>query len=209
MKTTRLRSYTFSIFLFVTVTAQAQSSRAVFSGPYLGIDFGRQHLIGGSLVNGVDILQEDSRAVASFYAGLRVQFAGGFVIGGEAGIGKTDGDLALSNPAGQLQVDYSNHQQTYWGLQLGHTLDRDWLVFGYLAEVTRNFDVTIRQAQQTFKQTDEQGILRFGAGVDFKTKMPLLLRTTLGSARADFGNRVTNIDIKKKLEASIGVAWQF
>lgn len=84
-----------------------------------------------------------------------------------------------------------------------------WLVFGYLAEVTRNFDVTIRQARRTFAQNDEQGILRFGAGVDFNMKAPLLLRATLGSARADFGDRKTNLAVGRKLEASFGVIMQF
>lgn len=169
---------------------------------------GRQHVIGGSLVDGVDTLQQDSRIVASGFGGLRLQF-GGVVVGGELGLGRTDGDLVLEDPSRLLRVDYENDRQWYWALTAGHTIGGNTLLFGYLSEVSRDFDVTIRRAGSTVVQQDGQGLLRFGAGIEQRVFGPLHLRATAGTSRADFGGRATNIEVGRRLEASVGVILQF
>lgn len=188
--------------------ASAQSGRGPFSGLYFGVDVGKQHVIGGSLVDAVDTLQEDSRVVASVFGGLRGQFQG-FVVGAQLGFGRTDGDLVLSEPSRLLTVDYKNDSQWHWTLNAGHTIGPRTLLFGYLSEVTREFDVTILRAGVTTEQHDEQGLLRFGGGIEQRLAGPLRLRATLGTSRADFGDRQTNIEIGRRLDASIGFVLQF
>lgn len=193
--------------LFLIVAASAAHAQT-FSGPYAGLEFGRQHVIGGSLVDGVDTLQEDSRLVSSGFAGLRVQ-AARFVVGGELGVGRMDGDLRLTDPARALAVDYLNDGQWHWGLQAGYAVRDHTLLFAYLSEVTRTFDVTITRSGLTTPQQDEQGLLRFGAGLEQRVAGPLHLRVTAGTSRADFGGRPTNLTIGRRLEAAGGLVVQF
>ncbi|MGE0863153.1 MAG: hypothetical protein AB7P34_04555 [Vicinamibacterales bacterium] len=189
-------------------SASAQSGRGPFSGLYVGADAGRQHIIGGSLVDDVDTLQEDSRIVASVFGGVRGQFRG-FVLGAELGFGRTDGDLVLADSSRQLTVDYINDSQWNWTLNAGHTIGPRTLLFGYVSEVTRQFDVTLLRAGVTTEQRDEQGLLRFGGGIEQRIAGPLRLRATIGTSRADFGDRQTNIEIGRRLDASIGLVLQF
>lgn len=197
-----IRSVLFLGCLLVSASAFAQD----FSGPYVGLEASRQHLIGGSLVDGIDTLQDDSRLVVSVFGGLRVQTRG-FVVGGELGRGLTDGDLRLEQAA--FSVDYRNGSQWHWALHAGPTIGDRTLVFGYLSEVTRAFDVTISQSGQTTAQEDEQGMLRFGAGIEQQLSTRLRLRLTAGSSRADFGDRTTNKVIGRRLEIGGGLVVQF
>ena len=181
-----------------------------FHGPYAGIDVGRQHLIGGSLVDEVDTLQEASRAVAAGFVGLRAQFGGGVVVGAEFAVGRTDGRLMLDDATAGVSVRYDNRVQTQVGGLVGHTLGdrRDWLAFAYAAEVSRNFDVQIVQHGGRVAQQDEQGLLRFGLGIERRVGA-VGLRFALGTSRADFGSRVTNITIRRRLDLGIGALWQW
>lgn len=179
-----------------------------FSGPLIGVEVGRQHIIGGSLVDEIDTLQEDTRTVASVFGGYRFQVRR-FVFGGELGVGWTEGDLALDDPSRLLTVTYRNHTQRHWQLHGGYAVGTGTLLFGYLSEVTRNFDVTVDSRGQTFVQEDEQGILRFGGGVEQRLRGPFHLRLTAGSARADFGDRRTNIDVNRRFEIAAGLVVQF
>ncbi len=197
-----------SILTLAAVPARGQSGNKTFSRLYVGVEAGRQHVIGGSLVDGVDTLQDDSRTVVTVFGGLRGQI-GGLVLGAELGLGRTDGDLVLQEPGRLLTVDYKNNSQWNWTLNAGHTLDAKTLVFGYVSEVTRKFDVTILRAGQRTMQGDEQGLLRFGAGVERVLAGPLRLRATAGTSRADFGGRQTNVEIGKRLDAAVGVVFQF
>lgn len=189
-------------------SASAQAGRGPFGGVYVGVEAGRQHVIGGSLVGGVDTLQEDSRAVATVFGGLRGQIRG-FVLGAELGLGRTDGDLLLSEPSRLLTVSYMNNSQWNWSLNAGHTIGSRTLLFAYVSEVTREFDVTILRAGVTTTQQDNQGLLRLGGGIEQRIAGPLRLRATLGTSRADFGDRETNIDVGKRVDASIGIVLQF
>jgi hypothetical protein len=192
----------FLLLLLTSSPALAQE----FSGPYVGVDASWQHLIGGSLVDGVDTLQEDSRLIISALGGLRLQ-ARGFVIGGELGKGWTDGDLQLDSPP--LRIEYRNGSQWHWALQAGHTVGERTLLFGYLSEVTRQFEVSIVRSAVTTSQEDEQGMLRFGGGVEQRLTNRLRLRITAGSSRADFGDRPTNIDAGRRFELGGGLIVQF
>lgn len=202
MTHTRPRFVLFLVLLFASSPTFAQS----FSGPYVGVETGMQHLIGGSLVNGVDTLQDDSRLVSSIFGGLRVQ-SRGFVIGGELGRGRTDGDLRLEERS--FTVDYRNGSQWHWTLQAGRTVAARTLVFGYVSEVTRAFDVTITQSGQTVAQEDEQGMLRFGAGLEWRLTGLLHLRATAGTSRANFGERPLNKTVGRRAELSAGIVVQF
>jgi hypothetical protein len=132
-----------------TVTPTGAEEGAVpkrFDGLFVGIDLGRHNVIAGSQVDGVDVLQQDVRSAVTFSGGFRKQLGGGLVIGAEAGYGLVDGDLQLSDPGRDVVIDYAGDSQTHFGLTLGHTVghSRRVLLFAYLNELSRSFDVTIR-----------------------------------------------------------------
>lgn len=187
-----------------------------FRGIYLSADVGRQNVIGGSLIQGVDVLQQAARTVSSFALGIRGEFASGVVLGAEFGRGVGNQDLLQdTNPAG-FRVTYANSDQSHIGATVGKTLgtSRRLLAFVYVSEVTRTFDVTIqdrRGGSSTFPittQEDEQGLLRFGVGVERALGRFISLRATVGSSRADFGEKATNIDVSRLVDASIGVTFR-
>jgi hypothetical protein len=74
-------------FAAIPMSLDAQSK--YFHGFYLGAEAGREDLIGGSFVDGVDFLAQDSRRVASLVAGARYQSAPGIVVGVEGTWGST------------------------------------------------------------------------------------------------------------------------
>jgi hypothetical protein len=187
--------------------AQSAANRA-YRGLYAGAEVGRQHVIGGSLVDGVDTLQDAARTVATMFGGLRGQI-GRLVVGGELGLGRMDGDLRLEDLERAMVVGYAGDSQWHWALNAGYVVRPGSLIFGYVSEVTRNFDVTIERPESTVLQQDEQGLLRFGAGLEQQLKGPFRLRGTLGTARADFGGRQTNVVITRRLELSMGLVVQF
>lgn len=182
----------------------------MFSGLYAGVEVGRNEIIGGSRVDNVDFLSQDSRAVVGFQGGWRHQFGMGLVVGVEGSLGLMDGTLNLSEPASQLDITYENNRQTTIGLTGGFAFgaDKRWLLFAYISEATRNFDVTINQAGAMFAQKDEQGMLRYGIGVERQFIGPLNLRLSVGTGRADFGDRQTNIDVQRRLEFAVGALLQ-
>lgn len=196
--------------LCATSVAGATQEKA-FNGFYGGAEVGRQKIIGGSLVSGIDVLAEGNRAVLSVSGGFRYQFGVGFVIGAEGSFGITDGNLNFSDPAQGLNIVYENSGQTTLGLMGGFTLgeSRTWLIFGYLSEATRKFDVTIRQGGTMLQQRDEQGFLRYGGGVEVRISGPLNLRASVGTGRADFGDQQTNITVERSVESAIGMLIQF
>lgn len=197
--------------MLMSGAAGARAQTKHFSGFYAGAEAGRQSLIGGSLVGGVDVLAQEDRGVAHLLGGVRYQFAVGFVVGAEASYGLVDGDLRLSDPGASLEIDYRSDRQRTLGLIGGVAVGpaKRWLVFVYAAEATRVFDVTIRQGTATSFQSDEQGMLRFGGGVEARAVGPLHLRASAGTGRADFGDRQTNIEPERRLEMAVGLVVQF
>jgi Outer membrane protein beta-barrel domain len=181
-----------------------------FSGFYGGVEIGRQNIIGGSLVNNIDMLSQDTRTVFSLQIGFRYQFDIGIVVGAEGSLGFMDGNLSLSDPVNQLSITYEDNMQCVYGAIVGFAIGpgKEWLVFGYLSEATRNFDVAIKQGTERFNQKDEQGILRYGIGLEKNIIKHLDLRISAGTSRADFGDQETNITIKNKFEFAIGAVLQ-
>ncbi len=153
------------------------------------------------------MLQEDTRTVVSIFGGWRGEIRR-FVIGGELGFGRADGDLHL-DVANTLAIDYANDGQRHWAIHAGPRLGSGTLLFAYVSEVTRQFDVTITSAGQVATQQDEQGLRRFGGGIEQALTRLLHLRLTLGTSRAGFGDRQTNLDIGRRLEVAGGLVIQF
>lgn len=92
-----------------------------------------------------------------------------------------------------------------YGLTLGVATgdNRDTLVYAYLSETKRDFDVSIRYGDQQFGQHDGQGLLRFGIGVEHAFDDGGALRASLGSSRAIFGGP-TNITPQRPLDVALG-----
>jgi hypothetical protein len=182
---------------------------ASFDGPYVGVSIGLNNIIGGALVNGVDYLAQDSRPTVVLFAGWRRSLDNGLVLGVEGGVGFEDGNLSLIDPARSLAIDYRNHMQWRYGGMLGwRTSDRSML-FGYLSETKRDFDVHGRDAMGTFTQKDGQGLLRYGVGAEFDLDGPFDLRATIGSSRGDFGDRQLNRKPQRPIDFELGALSQF
>lgn len=196
--------------ILVIAAAAGHAQERHFSGFHAGVDLGSQSIIGGSLVGGVDVLAQDDRVVTSLTAGYRYEFPMGLVVGVEGSYGMLDGDLTYSDPFRNLEITYESDDQTTLGATLGWSfgVERNWLGFAYLSEATREFDVTIRIDGSTFLQQDEQGMLRYGLGIEKQINRGLHLRLAVGSGRADFDGE-TNIDPDEELEYSAGILWQF
>lgn len=197
-------------------TAAAQSSlsdetqgRLAFDGPYLGISIGLHTIIGGALVNGVDYLAQDSRPAVVIFGGWRKEFDNGFVLGLEGGLGFEDGDLRLEDPSAGLAIDYRNNFQFRYGGHVGWRLDDDKLLFAYLSETKRDFDVAIASPSGAAQQRDGQGLLRYGLGLELDLDGPFALRGLIGSSRADFGDRPLNREPDRPLEFELGTLTQF
>jgi hypothetical protein len=185
------------------LAADAGGGRAVRAGAYVAAEYGRQQVIGGAQYAGTDMLAADMRTVTSLAFGLRFD-ASGWVFGGDFGFGETDGDLRRVDPGIPLTIDYRNSSQTHVGLHAGRRLHQDWLVYGYLSEVSRDFEVTLTDGSGTFRQSDGQGILRFGVGVERPFTKLLSWRATLGSARAKFDEPARG-EPSREIEVALGI----
>ena len=183
-----------------------------FDGIYIGAMTGVQNLFGGSFVNEMDILAQESRFVLEFPVGFRKQLLNErLMVGAEMQFGITDGDLKHSEPTEELEITYENSTQWGYGLNLGFVLGarRNLLAFIYANETKRKFDVSVKQAGVSFKQNDKQGMLKYGFGLEAKIISIINIRATAGWLRVDFGDLVTNIDVEDKMDYMIGVVLQF
>lgn len=180
-----------------------------FDGPYVGVSIGLHNVIGGSLVNGTDYLAQESRPAIVFFGGWRTEFDNGLVLGLEGGFGFEDGDLHLDDAASGLSIDYSNNFQIRYGGQIGWRLNDDSLVFAYLSETKRDFEVSGSGPGGSFTQSDGQGLLRYGLGMDIDVGGPFLLRGTIGSSRADFGDRPLNMKPDNPIDLELSALSQF
>lgn len=192
-------------------SASAQPTETVFTGIYLGAEAGVLNVIGGALVDDVDTLAQETRAAVTGVIGGRYQFANRLVLGVEFGVGWEDGDLSTDVPASGARVTYTNSMHTRIGGTAGMVLgaSRRTHVFGYVSELSRGFDVTIEQGGALTSQQDDQGLLRYGGGIERRIAPRLTLRGTLGSSRADFGDRTTNITPTRPLEGAVGLLFRF
>lgn len=190
--------------------AHAQPAEKAFTGLYFGVEAGAQNVIAGAQVSEVDTLAQDTRAAVTFVAGGRYEFWR-VVVGLEVGAGWEDGNLALDDPAAALHIDYGNHRHTRLGGTIGVTVGgrRRTQLFAYLSELSRSFDVTVTQAGVVTAQQDEQGLLRYGGGLEQVVASRVSIRGTLGSSRADFGGRPTNMQPTRPLEAALALLFRF
>jgi hypothetical protein len=181
-----------------------------FSGLYVGAEIGAQSVIAGADVGGADILAQDSKPVASAVAGFRHAWETGLMLGLEGSYGA--GDLALDQQSGGIDLTYdTNHQWSYGavaGWAPGGETART-LYFVYVSETKRDFDVTGTGPGGTFRQTDSQGLLRYGLGVERTVSGSWSVRASLGSSRAEFDDRPRNFDPVHPVDVSVGVIHRF
>lgn len=207
------------IFVLIDLNSYAQKSdtpegEAIkkFDGLYLGVNAGIQNVFGGSFVNEMDILAQESKFVSEFALGFRKQFLHNrFLIGLELSGGVLDGSLTHTDADEQLYISYKTSFQHSMGLQAGTVVGKkkNLLLFAYTNETKRTFDVEIQQRQYNFTQTDKQGMLKYGLGVEWQAFTHINIRTSFGALRVDFGELQTNMEVEDKFDASLGIIFQF
>jgi|CXWL01.1.fsa_nt_gi hypothetical protein len=196
-------------FMVGDATAQSIDNEHEFGGLYVGGVVEHKNIIAGAQVGGVDMLAQESRLGIGLIGGWRHQFSNGLVIGVEGGWGAEDATLDLAVPASGLNIEYDNG--AYWrlGASIGFVVgpeDRT-LLYAYVHETTRDFDVTIRQAGNTFRQQDEQGLLAYGVGIERRLTARTSVRGELGTSRAEFDGP-TNVDPDQPIDVSLGLLFR-
>ena len=193
------------------VFAQTDAAGKHFDGPFLGLELGSQNYFSGALVGEVDVLTRSSKIVTDLSVGYRKQLARGrLVVGLRFNYGHTDGQLRNLDQVRQLEFLHRNDSQFGLGFELGVALGsrRSTALFLYGYETERDFEVTIATPAGSFRQSDEQGVFRFGLGVELRLRRGFHLRATLGTDRADFGDRLTSREVDGRTEVGLGVVYQ-
>jgi hypothetical protein len=196
--------------LILSPSALADSPRGAFTGFYGGVEVSTQNVIAGADINGVDVLVQDSRAVGSVVAGIRHQFLNGLVIGGESTLGA--GDFSLDQRAAGFDIRYDANLQWSYGGILGFApggAAANTLFFVYVNETERTFSVEVSGPGGNFGQRDEQGLLRYGAGIERAFDGGWSIRASIGSSRADFGDADTSFDPEHPADFSLALIRRF
>lgn len=197
------------LFLLVKDTGFTQEK---FEGFYIGALGGSQNIFGGSNVEGIDVLAQKSGFVMEFPAGFRLQALNErLVLGLEFTLGITDGNLLHMDDSKPLTINYSNSFQRGFGGMAGWApgRGRNLLLFLYLNETKRTFDVDIRDRHGRYRQKDKQGMLKYGLGLEFPLTGILHIRASAGLMRVDFGDRITNINVEDRGDIMAGLVFQF
>jgi len=208
------------IFFFLFFSNQALSHAQLtestsdpdlkFDGFYIGANIGIQNVFGGSFVNEMDILAQEHRLVLELQTGYRKQFLSErFVLGLEFQLGFLNADLMHMEQ--DLKIFYDSNIQSGIGLTAGYAFGRkrSLLVFLYANETKRKFDVNIENQNFEFTQTDKQGMLKYGFGIEYSLGEKVNLRATAGKLNVDFGSLVTNIDVEDKMDFTLGAVFNF
>jgi len=202
---------TILLLLLVLVCAPG-FAQTKFSGFYAGMLAGSQNIFGGSNVEGIDVLAQKSGFVLEFPVGLRLQTLNKrLVLGLEFSVGMTDGDLLHKDETKPLTINYSNSFQRGFGGTAGWATGRrrNLLLFAYLNETKRKFEVDILDRHGRYSQKDKQGMLKYGLGLEFPLAGILHLRASAGLMRVDFGDRITNINVEDRGDVMAGLIFQF
>lgn len=180
-----------------------------FDGGYVGAELSRHNVIGGALLGGIDVLAQEQRFAAGVFAGVRRQFNGGLVLGLEAGFGLEDGDLSFQSTVPPVTLSYESDVFLRYGGIAGWAFgaNRETLVYAYIHETQREFEVTGSAAGAPLRQGDQQGLLGYGLGVERVWGLHTRWRARIGSSRADF-SLPTNIDPDEPIDLSIGIVYQ-
>ena len=204
-----------TVTLMLAAGASAQSTpnedRKHFSGVYLGANLGSQNLFGGAFINDIDVLAQDSRRVIVFSGGVRHQFFGDRLLAGaEIQYGLTDGNLTHFDPPSQSNVSYENNSQTGFGLTFGYSggSGNNVAIFSYAFAIDRSFEIGIVDPANSYGQTDGQSFLQYGLGAEVSVLDSWHVRALVGRQIVDFGDLVTNIELEKKFDLTLGVAYQ-
>jgi len=193
-------------------TAVSDNPHMNFHGVYIGLNAGVQNVFGGSFVNDMDILAQDTRFVSEIAIGYRTPLLKNkLVLGLEFSLGFLDADLEHVDSTEPLRIQYENSAQNSLGLTAGFLLGRKKrsLLFLYANETKRKFEVAIDQPPYNFNQTDKQGMLKYGIGLEYKLFPRLGIRSTYGGLHVDFGELETNIDVEDKQDFTFGLSFQF
>jgi hypothetical protein len=183
-----------------------------FDGMYFEVNVGSQNVFGGSFVNDMDILAQESKLVTEIGLGYRKQFMNNRLVTGLAfSLGFLNGNLEHISADDPLKINYKNSSQYSFGLITGILLDkhRRFLLYGYLNETKRKFHVIIDQPPYNYTQRDKQGMLKFGVGMEYQVFKRFHVKASFGGLRVDFGELKTNINVEDKYDLMTGIVYQF
>ena len=189
--------------------AQANEPGPRYQGVYTGISIGKQNYFGGAFLDDLDVLSQKSARLIDLSAGWRTPLSEGWVLAIEGAYGIADGNLFLQNA--NYTIDYQNEYQLSGGLIAGKIVGqaKNWMLFAYSYFTLRKFDIQISSATGSFSQQDEQGVWRYGLGLERRLLKNWSVRASLGQTYVDLGGLKTNIEVNDKADAMIGLVYQF
>lgn len=193
-------------------TATNDNTSLNFQGVYIGLNAGVQNVFAGSFVNNMDILAQESLFVSEMAIGYRTYLLKNrLVVGLEYSLGFLDADLEHVDNSQPLRIQYESSQQSSFGLTVGILpgSKKRLLIFLYANETKREFQVDIDQPPYNFNQTDRQGMLKYGIGLEHQIFPGIAIRSTYGRLNVDFGELETNIDVEDKQDFTLGFTFQF
>ncbi len=183
-----------------------------FDGMYVGLAGGQQHLFGGALLDGIDVLAERSSWVWEGALAYRKQLLSNrVVVGVELVFGLTNGQLRQIDSRSQVEVDYKNETQTAIGVSLGWVPDlpRKTLVFVFAQRLRRQFDISFNSLDgMHHTQLDTQNFDNFGLGAEYSLRKRWNLRASLSKSVVDFGDLETSLELNNPLNYSLGITFQ-
>lgn len=202
---------------FQSVDAQhtnfEKSSQKHFDGFLIGANLGYQNIFGGSWIDELDVLAQESKWALDVTPGYRKQFLNDrLVVGAELVFGIIDGDLSTIDQRNQLRIDYASNTQMGYGMQFGFTLGKRkrTMVYTYGQVIQRDFDVTITDLEQNvFMQEDGQKFGKYGLGIEMVVHDRLSITASAGRIAVDFGDKPTNIDVEQRIDINLGINIQF
>lgn len=197
----------------INLQAQEASDDKKFDGIYLSSSVGIQNIFGGALIDELDLLAQKSGFVLETSLGYRRQFAKErMLVGVELQFGLTNGDLTETDIRNQSKVTYENSSQGGYGLTIGGILgkSRGLLVFGYLNNTRRNFDIEITETDgRAYTQKDGQVFIRYGIGAEFPVWRRFHIKASFGSVITDYGDLTISQSVDDKMDFNLGATFQF
>ncbi|WP_448550219.1 outer membrane beta-barrel protein [Thalassotalea fusca] len=206
----RILNLFFTALLCLALPAQSKEENLLSNqGFYAGVGLSSQNYFSGALLDGIDVLQQESVLVKELLLGWKMPINRNWFLGIEGVYGHATDPLFRQQQ--NIAIHYENTSHYSLGVQLSRYLNVQkssaFLVYANLTD--RRFELTINTANGTLNQTDGQSFLRYGIGYEHNLAHNWSWRITLGGNYATFGNLQTNINVNDGVDLGVMASYTF